>query len=298
MLLVEFALQRVSYFSLHTKCIIECILSLSGHGITTPIDVIKTKIQTSPEKYNKGLISAAKEIIKEEGVGFLLAGLGPTVVGYGIEGALKFGFYESFKPLFAHVTSSEFVNFLLASVIAGAVASIVLCPMEETRIKMVGDSSWANENLISGLVRLIKETGFFATFGGLPAMLSKQIPYTMGKQVSFDIFAKILYDVVSKSNISPADAKWIISVGSAFLASIIACIYSQPGDMILTETYKIQPSQSFFQTVGTIYHDRGLGGFYTGLGARLAHVASIITSQLVLYDIVKSALGLPVTGSH
>ena len=51
---------------------------------------------------------------------------GPTVVGYGLEGALKFGFYETFKGLFKTLTPSQFVNFLMASVVAGGVASIVL----------------------------------------------------------------------------------------------------------------------------------------------------------------------------
>jgi solute carrier family 25 phosphate transporter 3 len=60
-----------------------------SHGITTPIDVVKTKIQSEPEKYGKGMQQAALTIIKTEGAGVLLAGLGPTVVGYGIEGAMK-----------------------------------------------------------------------------------------------------------------------------------------------------------------------------------------------------------------
>lgn len=51
---------------------------------------------------------------------------GPTIVGYGLEGALKFGFYESFKVILQHTTPYVFVNLLLASVIAGAVASVVL----------------------------------------------------------------------------------------------------------------------------------------------------------------------------
>eukprot|EP01036_Dinobryon_divergens_P061155 gene61155-81527_t len=102
------------------------ICAACSHGITTPIDVIKTKMQTDPKKYNSGVVQAAKDIISQEGVLFLLAGLGPTVVGYGFEGALKFGFYETFKIIFAHATAYKFVNYLLASVIAGAVASIVL----------------------------------------------------------------------------------------------------------------------------------------------------------------------------
>ena len=52
------------------------ICAAVSHGITTPLDVIKTKMQTSPEKYNKGMLHAAKDIISTEGAGFLLAGLG------------------------------------------------------------------------------------------------------------------------------------------------------------------------------------------------------------------------------
>ena len=60
-----------------------------SHGITTPIDVVKTKIQANPRKYNKGMAAAALDIIKMDGPGALLQGLGPTVVGYGVEGAIK-----------------------------------------------------------------------------------------------------------------------------------------------------------------------------------------------------------------
>lgn len=69
-------------------------------------------------------------------------------------------------------------------------------------------------------------------------MLSKQVPYTMGKQVSFDLFTKLFYGLIEKFDLKAADMKWVISIGSAFLASIMACLCSQPGDMILTATYK------------------------------------------------------------
>jgi solute carrier family 25 (mitochondrial phosphate transporter), member 3 len=35
------------------------------------------------------MLSAAVDIVKKEGPATLLSGLGPTVVGYGIEGAMK-----------------------------------------------------------------------------------------------------------------------------------------------------------------------------------------------------------------
>jgi hypothetical protein len=52
------------------------LCAATSHGITTPIDVVKTKMQTNPEKYKNGVFSAAKDIIRTEGVLFLLAGLG------------------------------------------------------------------------------------------------------------------------------------------------------------------------------------------------------------------------------
>lgn len=272
-----------------------------SHGITTPIDVVKTRIQAQPEVYDKGLQSAAISILKSDGPGALLGGLGPTVVGYGIEGAMKFGVYEVMKPIMATLLAENTAAaYIAASVIAGAVASILLCPMESTRIRIVTDPSYAGLGLLSGFPKLLKEDGFLSTFSGIYAMLAKQIPYTMAKQVSFDVVAGILYSILATkaAKIAADDAKWVVSVTSAFVASIFACIFSQPGDMILTETYKGKSGKGFFGIVGDIYKKGGLPGYFTGTGARIAHVSTIITSQLVIYDIVKQALGLPATGSH
>jgi solute carrier family 25 phosphate transporter 3 len=148
-------------------------------------------------------------------------------------------------------------------------------------------------------------------------MLAKQVPYTFGKQVSFDVFASMLYaffhSVQEKMAMTDGSIKWAVSVSAAFLASIIACIFSQPGDMILTETYRpskaastprssprsnSEQSSSFAETIQRIYAAGGLSNFFTGTQARIVHVGLIITSQLVIYDVVKQLLGLPATGSH
>lgn len=111
------------------------ICAATSHGITTPIDVVKTRQQADPERYTGGVLGAASAIIKEDGPSTLLSGLAPTVLGYGVEGACKFGVYESLKPEFARLldTSTNTIPYLLASVAAGGVASVLLCPMERTR---------------------------------------------------------------------------------------------------------------------------------------------------------------------
>jgi solute carrier family 25 phosphate transporter 3 len=146
-----------------------------SHGVTTPIDVIKTKMQANPQEFNQGMISAASKIVKKEGPGVLFAGLGPTVVGYGIEGAAKFGIYEILKPVFGNIIDDQATAFLLASVAAGAVAALILCPAESVRIRIVTDPEYSDKGLLTGLPKLIKEKGFFEMFGGFPAMITKQV---------------------------------------------------------------------------------------------------------------------------
>lgn len=311
--------------------------------------------------------------------------------------------------------------FVLASVVAGAVAAILLCPMESTRIKIVTDPNYAQDNMLTALAKLAATEGLASSFSGLWAMLAKQVPYTFGKQVSFDVFAGLLYtlfealqkskEAATAANVPTNDApgmKWAVSVLAAAAASLIACIFSQPGDMILTETYRPKkqfpaatkpplvvsttsttrtttpapavrdpvaawqrfakgilptpsaaaasvsgavampssplvanpsratkasktttstaqevkelaastssttthdddgdegaaahkPSTAFVHVVARLYAEGGIAKFFTGTQARIVHVGLIITSQLVIYDLVKQLLGLPATGSH
>merc|ERR1719353_675299 len=67
------------------------------HGALTPVDVVKTRIQLDPVKYNQGFIGGFRQVISAEGAGALLTGLGPTAQGYFIQGWFKFGGVEFFK---------------------------------------------------------------------------------------------------------------------------------------------------------------------------------------------------------
>lgn len=46
-------------------------------------------MQAFPSKYDNGVILAANDMVKEYGPGFLLTGFIATVLGYGVEGAMK-----------------------------------------------------------------------------------------------------------------------------------------------------------------------------------------------------------------
>ena len=121
----------------------------------------------------------------------------------------------------------------------------------------------------------------------------------MAKQVSFDMFAGFLYTFALQYSLSASAIRTEVEFLAAFVASILACLASHPGDVILTATYKSSASGSFSQVVQKLYQQNGgFNAFFVGIAARFFHVGAIITSQLILYDIIKQLLGLPATGTH
>ncbi|XP_027365009.1 S-adenosylmethionine carrier 1, chloroplastic/mitochondrial isoform X4 [Abrus precatorius] len=75
--------------------------ALTG-AITTPLDVIKTRlmVQGSANQY-KGIVNCVQTIIKDEGPGAFLKGIGPRVLWIGIGGSIFFGVLESTKRFLA-----------------------------------------------------------------------------------------------------------------------------------------------------------------------------------------------------
>ncbi|XP_028555953.1 S-adenosylmethionine carrier 1, chloroplastic/mitochondrial isoform X3 [Dendrobium catenatum] len=76
-------------------------------AITTPLDVLKTRLMTQGSiKHYGGLLSCTNTIIKEEGLAALFQGIGPRVLWIGIGGSIFFGVLEKTKALLAHQNSS------------------------------------------------------------------------------------------------------------------------------------------------------------------------------------------------
>lgn len=126
-------------------------------------------------------------VVKEEGAGALLTGLGPTISGYFLQGAFKFGGefqcvlltpppqgYEYWKKTIIEqvgadaATNNRTAIYLASSAIAEFFADIALCPLEATRIRLVSQPGFAT-GLISGMAKIAKDEGivrgFYSGFG-------------------------------------------------------------------------------------------------------------------------------------
>jgi solute carrier family 25 (mitochondrial phosphate transporter), member 3 len=150
--------------------------------MTTPIDVVKTRIQIDPALKGKGLFVAGREIVAAEGPRGLLTGFGPTAVGYLVQGGMKFAGYEYFKGAFintigSYETAVEYrtVIYLGSAAIAEFIADVALCPLEATRIRLVSDRTFAS-GLTTGFMRILREDGIYKGFySGFIPILFKQV---------------------------------------------------------------------------------------------------------------------------
>ncbi len=256
------------------------------------------------------MIQSGLKIVKDDG-GFnaLLAGLGPTTFGYLFEGAVKFGIYEVTKPIvrsmlawYATLCSMPWINskilgFIISGGIAGTAASVMLCPMEALRIRLVAEPEFAVNGWVDCGMNMVNNEGVMGLWKSFPAMMSKQVPYTITKNVSFDLITTLAYSTVLAWGLDICGkTKIVIPLVSAMFASVLSCISSQPGDMLLTVVNAHQGKGRTIDFANSIMKENGVGGFFVGLRERFLHVSLIVTMQLSIYDFVKRLVGIAATG--
>ena len=49
-----------------------CLAAAISHGVATPVDVVKTRLQTDGDRYGQSIIPAFQSLLREEGVQFML----------------------------------------------------------------------------------------------------------------------------------------------------------------------------------------------------------------------------------
>jgi len=271
------------------------------HGALTPVDVVKTRIQLDPVKYNQGFVGGFRQVIAGEGAGALLTGLGPTAQGYFIQGWFKFGGVEVFKTRWAKQMGEEAAwknrtaITLGASAVAEFTADIFLCPFEACRIRLVSQPDYA-PNMVSCGKKMASEMGVIGAFySGFVPILFKQIPYTMAKFVVQQQTAEAIYAGIGQTPASMSSAGNIgVSLGSGVVAGVVAAIISHPADTLLSKINKkgAGGDGSMVTRLMNIASEAGVMGLCTtGLGARCIMIGTLTAGQFGIFDVVLNAVG-------
>jgi solute carrier family 25 phosphate transporter 3 len=271
------------------------------HGALTPVDVVKTRIQLEPQKYNQGMAASARTVIAEEGAGALLTGLGPTCQGYFVQGWFKFGGVEVFKTK-AAMSMGEKAAWenrtaitLGASAVAEFIADVFLCPYEACRIRLVSNPEYA-PGMVSCAQKMVGEMGMIPAFySGFVPILCKQIPYTMAKFVVQQQAAEGIYGAIGQTPKTMGSLGNIsVSLGSGVIAGVVAAIISHPADTLLSKINKAGAGGdgSMAARLMNIAKETGVVKLCTtGLGARCVMIGTLTAGQFGVFDIVLSVTG-------
>jgi len=271
------------------------------HGAVCPVDVVKTRIQLEPQKYNSGMIGGFRTVIAEEGAMALSTGLAATAIGYFVQGWFKFGGVEVFKIKAAGMLGEKgawenrTAIYLGAAACAEFVADCFLCPLEACRIRSVSDPSFA-PSLPGVAARLIKEEGVIRGFySGFGPILFKQVPYTMAKFAVQGRAAESMYNSLGKQ---PKECGAVlntsVSLGSGVIAGVVSAIISHPADTLLSKVNKAGAGGdgSIASRMLNITKETGVATLCTqGLGARCVMIGTLTALQFGIFDTVMRSLG-------
>ncbi len=94
----------------------------SVHIVLTPIDVVKTRIQTDPDKYTD-VVTTFKKVSSEQGLGGFISGWESTFLGFFAFGGVTFAATEYFRRYFTALLGNESSNVEIFIILAAAVSN-------------------------------------------------------------------------------------------------------------------------------------------------------------------------------
>jgi solute carrier family 25 phosphate transporter 3 len=276
------------------------------HSFVIPLDVVKTRSQTSPES----TMNIVTEIVEKEGFTGLLTGAQATLAGYAWYGISVYPSYAFFKRFFGHTLLAPDLAVahandiaLIAGALAAVIASLGLTPLEAARIRVVAEpTKYRSMGLIGTLQTIASEGGgtglsssMESLYKGLPSLMTRQVIFGSIKFVAFERACEALYLAWPMLRDETWTALSVSLVAGAF-SGALSCFVSQPADAVLT--YVAQESSNDSKGLGVLEGSRlmieesGVSSLFRGLGSRSLWAASIISGQFLLYDIFRNYFGV------
>lgn len=287
-------------------CMIGGVMSCGlTHTAVTPLDLVKCNMQANPAEFNKGLGGGLSKIYAARGFGGLMTGWGPTLAGYSVQGALKFGLYEYFKYKYATFVTPEQAYkyrdllYLSASASGEFFADIGLSAFEAVKVRTQTTLDPvtlkpAYNGLVDGMGKIVKAEGAGALFAGLAPLWMRQIPYTMMKFFGFERAVELIYkSLPKKKDEYNKFQQLLVSFAGGYAAGIFCAAVSHPADTVVSILNKDKT-----KTIGGILKETPVATLLTkGLGTRIIMIGTLTGLQWLIYDTFKTLAGLPTAGA-
>ena len=284
------------------------ICSSIAHLVLTPLDVVKTKIQTKPTVYNSGIVASFTKVLDEEGVSAFFNGWEPTFIGFFLTGGVGFFLTEYFRRYYTTlitsvmslseagastvISSMEIPLIAASAATAGFFCCFILAPFDAVRIRTVSQPDYA-DNIFGVVSRMIGEEGLLSLFSSVPVWFVKEIPYNIFKFLVFQLATNFLYESFPAAR-EDIRLSLLVSLVGGTLGGIAATIVSNPADVVISEMKKKKTEMTGWEALERVRDRAGgyLPAFATGLSLRMIFISLLVSLQFFLYDSVRIALGV------
>ncbi|XP_047126438.1 solute carrier family 25 member 36-A isoform X1 [Hydra vulgaris] len=266
--------------------------------ITCPLEVVKTRLQSSGEVFKpitrqitsvstitriqpeqrikpNGILGCMRHIINTEGYRSLYKGLGPNLIGVAPARAVYFAVYVKSSKYIQQkgiVHQDNPLTHMLAGASAGFVTHTLTAPIwfVKTRLQL----SSHKYGMMRCIAKVYKSEGIKGFYRGLSASYFGVVE-TIIHFVIYERLKKILREYHRDNSFDHLEKNQLTDfMLSAGCSKTCAAIFAYPHEVVRTrlrqETRdKERKYQKFFQTLVLVYKEEGRPALYGGLGTKL-----------------------------
>ncbi|ODV94568.1 hypothetical protein PACTADRAFT_50445 [Pachysolen tannophilus NRRL Y-2460] len=289
---------------------------MAGAIFTCPLDVVKTRLQSSVYRnaykstytssniflqatgHLKETCSIIYNVYQIEGVRSLFKGLGPNLVGVIPARSINFFTYGLGKDFLVHNFFNGQENslvHLLAAVNAGIVTSTATNPiwLVKTRLQLDKNTSKEYKNSLDCIKKVLKQEGIAGLYKGLTASYlgsaESTLQWVLYEQMKRMIHQRSLRHEASGNKRTNWDSfmEWGARSGAAGAAKFIASIITYPHEVIRTRLRQAPLKEGnkpkytgLMQCFRLVVKEEGLASMYGGL---TPHLMRTVPNSIIMF---------------
>ncbi|KAG0261041.1 hypothetical protein BG011_001399 [Mortierella polycephala] len=299
---------------------------MAGALVTSPLDVVKTRLQSSLYQSTKAVSAAAPKtgiasvaghikdtclllghIYSKEGPRALYKGLGPNLVGVIPARAINFATYGNGKKFYTELNNGKETTLvhLSSAATAGVVTATMTNPiwLVKTRMQLQVEGVRQYKNSVDCVFQILKAEGIRGMYRGLSAsylgVAEGTIQWVIYEQLKNTLAERRRDTGASKGYVVGGKdvGEWVDYLGAAGAAKFIASAITYPHEVLRTRLRQVPIGNApakytgLKQTFQLILKEEGVAALYGGLTAHMMRVVPNAAIMFFCYEAIMHRFG-------
>lgn len=258
-----------------------------------PIDVVKTRIQISPEYAALGMSGTVKRVVGSEGGLALWKGVNAAWLREASYTSLRLGLYEPCKIAFGCTTpeNTTFIKKFAAGSAAGALGSIAGNPFDVLKTKMMTSEGKGTPSLVGTAKDLLKHQGIGGFYRGIDSNVMRAMVLNGTKMACYDTTKGYVVEYTGLSKTSLV-TQFVSAVAAGFF---MTCTVS-PFDMVRTRLMNQPADAKIYSNAADcfvkIIKNEGPQTLWRGFMPIWSRFAPTTTLQLIIFEQLRGIMGM------